>query len=67
MELGELSGRTTGRLGYIHQRDGVSTRVHRVHVHSRGVLMAKVRTLRVEMFQECTLFFRVLQESAHFF
>ena len=44
-------------------------------VHSRaqsaralpGVLMAKVRTLRVEIFQGCTLFLRVLQESAHFF
>ena len=44
-------------------------------VHSRaqsaralpGVLMAQVSTLRVEIFQECTLFLRVLQESAHFF
>ncbi len=44
-------------------------------VHSRaqcaralpGVLMAQVSTLRVEIFQECTLVLRVQQESAHFF
>ena len=29
--------------------------------------MAKVCTLRREIFQECTLFLRVLQESSHIF
>ena len=36
-------------------------------MHSRGMLMAKVRTLRVEIFQECTLVLRVLKESAQMF
>ena len=40
----------------LHQRDGVCTRVHSVHLHSRGVLMAQVSTLRVEIFRSAHLF-----------
>jgi hypothetical protein len=45
---------------------GVHSRAQSARAHS-GVLMAKVRTLRMVIFQECTFFLRVLQESAHFF
>ena len=63
--------------GTLHQRDGVCTRVHRVHVHSRECSWQKWHSpcgnfSGVHIFfegppGECTLFLRVLKESAHMF
>ena len=47
-----------------HQRDGLCTGVHSVHT---GVLMAKCALLTWGHRPECTLFLRVIGQSAHFF
>ena len=44
----------------------VHSRAQCAHAH-RGVLVAKVCTLLEVIFQVCTLFLRVLEESAHIF
>ena len=62
---GSLGRKSVCAVGTSAGRD-VHSRAQCAHAHW-GVLMAEVCTLREVNFQECTLFLRVLKESAHIF